>query len=117
MRVNYVKNLSAIVNRSFGQKLSRIRGLRDLTQAELGSRIGVSRTTIANLEIGKQNVQLHQVFALARALNTQVQDLIPGSQDLGSDLDVFRNKDQMFIAIAKRHLSSVPKGKRGKENE
>jgi len=117
MPEDYVKNLSVVVNQSFGHRLSRVRGLRNLTQAQLGSRIGVSRTTIANLEIGKQNVQLHQVFALARALNAQVQDLIPSTRDLGPDLEVIPDRDQMFIAIAKRHLSSIPKGKRGKEDE
>lgn len=105
-----VENMAAIVNGRFGRRLSRIRNVRDLSQGELGSRIGVSRTTIANLEGGKQNVQLHQVFALARALDTPVEELIPTGKELGLDTEAIRDKDQMFLAIAKRQLSNILRG-------
>lgn len=65
------------LNSLFGSKLSRLRRSRGLSQSELGKRLGLSRTTIANLERGVQNVQLHQVFALARALDADPGNLIP----------------------------------------
>jgi transcriptional regulator with XRE-family HTH domain len=102
-----VENMAAAVNVRFGRRLARVRKVRDLSQSELGSRVGVSRTTIANLESGKQNVQLHQIFALARALDTPIEELIPTRKELGPDLADLVDKDQMFVAMAKRHLSNM----------
>jgi len=58
-----------IVNDVFGEKLRQMRRLRNLSQTELGELVRLSRVTIANIEGGKQNVQLHQVFAFAMALD------------------------------------------------
>lgn len=99
------------INGHFGRRLARIRKIRELSQSELGSRIGVSRTTIANLEGGKQNVQLHQVFELARALDTPAEELIPAWREIDPSTDAIHDKDQMFLALARTQLSSVLGGK------
>jgi len=39
--------------------------------------IGLSRTSVTNIESGKQAVLLHQVYDIARALDTTVQALLP----------------------------------------
>jgi transcriptional regulator with XRE-family HTH domain len=70
------------VNVLFGDKLSRARRARRVSQAQLGHLVDLSRTTIANLERGSQNVQLHQVFRLARALDVNPEELIPTRQEL-----------------------------------
>lgn len=100
-----MENIAAIINGSFGQKLSRIRKSRGFSQSELASRLGLSRTTIANLEGGKQNVHLYQVFVLARALDAPVEMLMPTGRELHQDNDALRNKDQVFLAIARMKLS------------
>jgi transcriptional regulator with XRE-family HTH domain len=72
-----VENLADRVNLLFGQRLAAARRARKVSQAELANRIGRSRVTIANLESGRQNVQLYQVFSLATALDVPVPELIP----------------------------------------
>jgi transcriptional regulator with XRE-family HTH domain len=74
-----VENLAERVNSLFGQRLALARRSRRVSQAELANRVGRSRVTIANLESGKQNVQLHQVFTLAAALDVPATELIPDS--------------------------------------
>jgi transcriptional regulator with XRE-family HTH domain len=74
--------ISDRVNAIFGDKLATVRRARRVSQEMLGHRVNLSRTTIANLERGAQNVQLHQVFTLARALNANPYDLIPTRQEL-----------------------------------
>lgn len=106
-----MENIAAIINGSFGQKLARIRKSRGFSQSELASRLGLSRTTIANLEGGKQNVQLYQVFVLARALDAPVEMLLPTGRELHQDSDAIRDKDQVFLAIAKMKLSGEFGGK------
>jgi transcriptional regulator with XRE-family HTH domain len=65
------------LNIIFGSKLSSLRRARGISQSELGKKLDLSRTTIANLERGIQNVQLHQVFTLAQALDADPVTLIP----------------------------------------
>ncbi len=51
------------------------------TQAELAKTAGVTRSTIANLETGRQQVPLDQLVEIARALGIDYRDLLP-SPDL-----------------------------------
>ena len=66
--------------RSFG-KLVRLHRQRlpKLTQEKLGLMVGLSRTSVTNVEKGRQHVALHQVFALAEALRVKPEALLPSS--------------------------------------
>lgn len=66
------------IYKAFGHAVAtRRKGLK-LTQAKLAARIGISRASIANIESGRQNVLLHQVYRLAEALQfSKVADLLP----------------------------------------
>jgi len=48
-----------------------------MTQSKLGQLVGLSRTSITNIEKGRQHVALHQVFALAFALRISPNALLP----------------------------------------
>jgi transcriptional regulator with XRE-family HTH domain len=57
-----------------------IRGRRkklSLTQQDVAARIGISRASLANIETGRQKVLVHQLYALAGALNLPPSDLLP----------------------------------------
>ncbi|MDE0532824.1 MAG: helix-turn-helix transcriptional regulator [Albidovulum sp.] len=51
--------------------------IQGLTQAKLGDAVGLSRTSITNIEKGRQHVSLHQLFGLARALKISPHSLLP----------------------------------------
>ena len=66
-----------------------VRSARDeagLTQEELGRRVGLKRTSITNLEAGRQQIQVHTLYALAEALGITVTALLPAApaSDSGS---------------------------------
>jgi transcriptional regulator with XRE-family HTH domain len=48
-----------------------------LTQHDLAARIGISRASLANIETGRQKVLVHQLYALATALDLAPGDLLP----------------------------------------
>lgn len=54
---------------------------RHLTQEKLGRLVGLSRTSITNIEKGRQHVSLHHLFALAEALKVSPEALLPASSD------------------------------------
>jgi putative transcriptional regulator len=59
---------------------TRFRELRlkkNLTQLELAAEFGVTETTIRNLESGRTNPSLENLFAFARYFETDVYDLWP----------------------------------------
>lgn len=57
-----------------------IRGLRrraDKPQEQVARELGISRATLANIETGRQRILVHQLYAIAQALNVKVADLLP----------------------------------------
>ena len=57
------------IYRIFGRRVSVERSALGMSQEELARRVGLSRASIANIEAGRQRVLLHQVLALAYALD------------------------------------------------
>lgn len=64
--------------RAFGAAVCEARGAHTppLTQAELALRIGLSRTSVVNIEAGRQGVLLHAGMDIARALNISLEALL-----------------------------------------
>jgi transcriptional regulator with XRE-family HTH domain len=48
-----------------------------LTQDELAQRVGLTRTSISNIEGGRQKIQVHTLYAIAEALHAPVDTLLP----------------------------------------
>jgi transcriptional regulator with XRE-family HTH domain len=46
----------------------------------LAHQIGLSRTSVTNIESGRQAVLLHQVYDIAKALDTTVDALLPDDE-------------------------------------
>jgi transcriptional regulator with XRE-family HTH domain len=61
------RNLDAMY-RAFGKLVRLGRERRDLSQEELGRFVGLSRTSIVNIEKGRHHLVIHQLLAFARAL-------------------------------------------------
>ena len=64
--------------RAFGKLVQahRLR-LEGMTQAELGRRVDLSRTSVNNIENGRHHASLHQLFAIAEALQVSPEALLP----------------------------------------
>lgn len=58
------------------RNLRRLRTSTGLSQEELAARAGLHRTYVSSVERGQRNVSLENIFALARALGCDPQELI-----------------------------------------
>jgi len=72
--------------RQFGQRLKGFRQAAKLTQARVATDVGLSRTSITNIERGQQHVMLHQVLLLARSVRVSPAQLLYGQDASLEDL-------------------------------
>ncbi len=72
-------------NTSPGTLENRIRTLRflngEMTQAELGKKIGVTRQTVAAIESGKYSPTLEAAFRISDAFNVRLDEVFTWSRD------------------------------------
>ncbi len=60
---------------SFGEIVRARRLERGWTQTDLADRVGLSRTSVTNIEIGRQRVLLSDLFDFARAFDVSPKSL------------------------------------------
>ena len=81
---------------------ARVRERREgrFTQEKLARLVGVKRTSITNLEHGKQSVPLHFLLRLAEALDCELAALLPSREDLQQE-----STDEIRIVAQQSHIS------------
>jgi transcriptional regulator with XRE-family HTH domain len=67
-----------------GGRLREKRQQASLSQAELAQRVGLSRTSITNIERGHQQISLHLFLSLAAAVGANPWDLVPEAVDVST---------------------------------
>lgn len=63
--------------REVGGLIFKARKAAGLTQVELAERLEVRRSSVANIETGRQNLTLVRLFEIAEAIGVSVPSLIP----------------------------------------
>src|SRR5260370_9706614 len=63
--------------RLFGARVRAARSRASLTQLDLASRIGLTRTSITNIERGTQHIPLHLLYAISAAVGVEPTELLP----------------------------------------
>jgi transcriptional regulator with XRE-family HTH domain len=66
------------IHGAVGLRVRMIREALGMDQTTLASKTRLTRTSITNIEAGRQRLQLHTVEELARALNTTTKHLLKG---------------------------------------
>ena len=68
-------------------RVQHARKRRGRTQLELARAVGMTRSSIANLETGRQRPPVHIVLLIARVLGVPVTDLLPSGRDPGKIIE------------------------------
>ncbi|MBF6100580.1 helix-turn-helix transcriptional regulator [Nocardia cyriacigeorgica] len=102
------------INRFYIELGTRIRNARTpkkISQQELGEAVGLKRSSIANIEAGRQRSAVHIIALIGQALSISPEELFPRIKDSESlsDIEITRNDiegqsvdTQEFIASAMR---------------
>ena len=65
------------IYREIGQRIRDVRESRKMKQAELAELLGLTRTSVTNIERGKQKITLDSLYALCQRFGLEAQDLLP----------------------------------------
>lgn len=71
---------SDILNLKVACKIEEMRLEKGLTQEQLASDVGISRTSLVNMEAGRQAISLVRLFAFADSLDVEAKDLLPDNK-------------------------------------
>lgn len=65
-----------------GANIKLKRQAKKVNQAELASRLNLSRTSLVNIEQGRQHASLVLLFEISKALGCDLHEIIPTSEDV-----------------------------------
>lgn len=63
--------------KELGENIFTYRKDMNLLQIDLSKKIGLSRTSISNIEVGRHRIDVFTLYQIAKILKTSVQNLIP----------------------------------------
>lgn len=66
-----------VLYKFIGERVSEFRKANKMNQDDLAKKAAISRTTISNIESGRQQVSIHTLMNIAEALNLEMHSLIP----------------------------------------
>ena len=75
------KNINMLV----GDRLQDIRKKKGWSQEDLGAQLGLSRTSIINMEAGRQTLTMENLYKVCLALECDPQNVIPTIRELGDE--------------------------------
>lgn len=81
-------NFNQALYKIIGSRIRNARADLGLNQEELSEKIGISRASVSNIEIGRQQPPLHILYAISQALQTDVQLLLPTRQEIDENMSV-----------------------------
>lgn len=65
------------VYEELGERIKAARVGLGLTQTEVSQRVGLTRSSIANIEAGRQRAMIHTLMHIANALEASLAELLP----------------------------------------
>lgn len=85
--------------RDVGRRVKTAREAKRMTQDELARRVHLQRTSVTNIERGRQKMLLHTFLAVAEALNTEWRLLMPTHVRAA-------NRDYIMIKPSRGHVTT-----------
>lgn len=101
------------LRKEVGRRLRDCRQRQHLSQTEVASFAGILRTSLANIESGRQRLPLPVLYKLAVALDTDVCTLLPPAEEMATSDDVVPIEIDGHVRHVTRRTAAVLKLARG----
>lgn len=92
-------------------RAARERQVPKMSQVALGKRVGLTRTSMVNIEAGRQRPPLHVLWSIADALGVEVSHLLPRRADLSKAVQPVK-LDQAAVTMIEDAANGDPHTKR-----
>lgn len=73
-----------LLYKQIGQQVKAQRVKLGYSQAWLAERVGLLRTSITNIESGRQKLPLHSLYAICMALGVEPSEILPAASEVAS---------------------------------
>lgn len=76
--------MSDKLNVAVGAAIKRRRERHGLSQSDLAKALELSRTSVTNIEAGRQPISIKNLYETARVIGISIHDILPEDPELGS---------------------------------
>ena len=98
MNSNFQDNFYKLV----GTKITNYRKERKMSQAAFATRLGLSRSSIVNIELGRQHTPPHVLWQIAQVFALPINELFPSKEEL----DIFSSNPTLIQALKTSSVSN-----------
>ena len=106
-----VAKIYELIGARIGQ-LRRQRPQGDMSQSQLAQAVGMSRGSVANIELGSQRPPVHTLWLIARALGVEPRTLLPNDADLEGTNALHQGEGQPLEPSVERVVRELGPGSR-----
>lgn len=95
----------------FGRRVRAAREAGGLTQQQMAERLGLTRSSVANIEAGRQRALLHVAATIAAAIGAPAADLLPSdaaptaSPSIARDLKKLSDTNRQAVEMLLRRTA------------
>lgn len=98
------------IYKEIGKRIFEAREAKGFTQEQLAIKISLKRTSITNIEKGRQQLLVHMLIKIAKELDVEIESLIPKSEE--ERVQIKSNKySRKSLSWVKSALSKFEEGK------
>ena len=90
---------AAALYRLVGERVRKARKRLGISQEDLAKRLGKTRTSIVNIEAGRQRPPVHVLWSIATHLKTEIALLLPSTSDFDRHMEPIELDPQTIHAI------------------
>jgi len=111
-RITTVKDLTQSgFYKSLGARIRELRGSK-LSQEQLARTVNLTRTSIVNIESGRQKLLVHNLFGIAEALSVRPADLIAPLEKTGDKIPSIKIQGTASAGVNDWFQRSVSKARK-----
>lgn len=99
-----MKDFSNVLYSLIGETIKDLRLKKGLNQSELSDKISnIGRTSISNIEKGKQQPPLHVMYLICKQLDVDIHSILPTYSDVEKEVEK-KNKNEVLNYIDKKDI-------------
>ncbi len=96
---------------SVGNEIRKLRKAKGYNQSDLAKKIGLERTSITNIEIGKQKATIFVIYKICELFDISIEHLLPNVVSVSThDIDT---DDDVIVRVGSKTLAAIERIKKG----